>query len=119
MSNEQQKPVEGKPVEQQSKEEILAQLKLARDAEKELEANCFIGELDEAQRAAMDALDLFSKRNEIAIAAFAAVLRGKVQSQCDKAIKAKYIAQSKNKAALAEECEKEIQTWIRLKQRLG
>lgn len=83
------------------------------------EATVILVELDTAQLEALNELDLVNKRDEIASAAFAAALRGKVQSQCDKAIKAKYIAQSKNKPALAEECEKEIQTWIRLKQRLG
>lgn len=83
------------------------------------EATVVLVELDTAQLEALNELDLLNKRDEIASASFAAALRGKVQSQCDKAIKAKYIAQSKNKPALAEECEKEIQTWIRLKQRLG
>lgn len=83
------------------------------------EATVVLVELDAAQLEALNELDLVNKRDEIASAAFAAALRGKVQSQCDKAIKAKYIAQSKNKPALAEECEVEIQTWIRLKQRLG
>lgn len=83
------------------------------------EHNTVLVDLDDAQLEALLELDAFSKRNEIASAAFAAALRGKVQSMADKAIKAKYIASSKNKPAVAEECEKEIQTWIRLKQRLG
>lgn len=93
--------------------------KEALEAASAAEATVILVELDAAQLEALNELDLVNKRDEIASAAFAAALRGKVQSQCDKAIKAKYIAQSKNKPALAEECEKEIQTWIKLKQRLG
>lgn len=92
--------------------------KQALQAATAAEATVILVELDAAQTEALKELDLENKRDEIASAAFAAALRGKVQSQCDKAIKAKYIAQSKNKSAVAEECEKEIQTWIRLKRRL-
>lgn len=92
--------------------QVLEDAKLA-------EQTVILVELDANQLNALRELGIEEKRDDIASAAFAAALRGKVQSQCDKAIKAKYIAQSKNKVALAEECEKEIQVLIKLKQKLG
>lgn len=88
-------------------------------AAKSAESTVVLIELDAAQLEAMNELGITESRDDIASAAFAAALRGKVQSAADKAIKAKYIAQSKNKVALAEECEKDIQMFIKLKQRLG
>lgn len=93
--------------------------KNALEAAKTAEQTVILVELDDAQVEAMAYLEVSEQRDTIASNAFAAALRGKVQSQCDKAIKAKYIAQSKNKPALAEECEVEIQKLIRLKQKLG
>lgn len=93
--------------------------KQALEAATAAEATVILVELDATQVEALAYLEVTEKRDEIAGNAFAAVLRGKVQSAMDKAIKAKYIAQSKNKPAVAEECEKEIQKLIRLKQKLG
>lgn len=93
--------------------------KEALEAAKQAESTVILVELDANQVAALEALDITEKRDDIASASFAAALRGRVQSAADKAIKAKYIALSKNKQALADECEKEIQMYLKLKQKLG
>lgn len=98
---------------------MSAEQKQALEAATAAEATVILVELDAAQVEALAHLEATDKRDEIASNAFAAVLRGKVQSAMDKAIKAKYIAQSKNKPAVAEECEREIQVIIKLKQKLS
>lgn len=52
---------------------------------------------------------------KFAIAAFESMMRGKVQSSVDRAIKAKYIADCKGKVAVSSELEAEIQKGIQLK----
>lgn len=91
----------------------------ALEAAKAAEAVVILVELDINQAIALRELGIEEKRDEIAASSFAAALRGRVQGAADKAIKAKYIALSKNKQALADECEKEIQMYLKLKQKLG
>lgn len=75
-------------------------------------------EIDAAQIAVLTELDLMEECEDIARAAFASVVKGKMQSAIDRAIKAKYIAEGKGKKALAEECEAEIQKGLKLKRAL-
>lgn len=82
---------------------------------REAESKVLLIELDENQKRALSTLGLeVEDANKIASAAFNSSLKGKVGAVRDRAIKAKYLAMSKNKAALADECEKEIQQAIRL-----
>lgn len=75
-------------------------------------------ELTETQVKAMKELGITDDRHAIAEAAFASVLRGKVESAINKAIKAKYLADSRGKKAVSDELEKEIQASIKLKREL-
>lgn len=98
---------------------MSAEQKEALEAAKQAESTVILVELDANQVEALEALDIIENRDDIASASFAAALRGRVQGAADKAIKAKYIALSKNKQALADACEKEIQMYLKLKQKLG
>lgn len=93
--------------------------KVAMAEARAAEATVVLIELDEAQVAAMAELGLTDDRDNIAAAAFNSALKGKVAGVRDRAIKAKYIAESKGKPALSAECEKEIQAAIRLYKMLG
>jgi hypothetical protein len=75
-------------------------------------------ELTENQTAVLHELEIFEDRDNIATSAFASALRGKMQSAIDKAIKAKYEADSRGKKAVSAELETEIQRGIVLKRGL-
>lgn len=75
-------------------------------------------ELTDAQVSVMKELGITEDRDNIATSAFASALRGKMQSAIDKAIKAKYEADSRNKKAVSVELEAEIQRGIVLKRSL-
>jgi hypothetical protein len=75
-------------------------------------------EWSEAQLAVLTELDLLDDKSSILESAVASVVKGKMQSAIDRAIKAKYIAEGKGKKALAEECEIEIQKGLKLKRAL-
>lgn len=87
-------------------------------AAKAAEATVVLVELDDAQTVALKYLEISEQRDSIAASAFSSVLRGKVQSAMDRAIKAKYIADAKNKPAVAAECEREIQKLLAMKRSL-
>lgn len=78
----------------------------------------FVIEIDAAQEAVLTELDLMDDVEDIARAAFASVVKGKMQSAIDRAIKAKWLAETKGKKALSEECESEIQKGLKLKRAL-
>lgn len=75
-------------------------------------------ELTDAQVSVMKELGITDDRDNIATSAFASALRGKMQSAIDKAIKAKYEADSRGKKAVSTELEAEIQRGIVLKRSL-
>lgn len=78
----------------------------AIDAEKSV----LLVELSDAQNNVASFLGIDTEElQKIADAAFNSALKGKVAAVRDRAIKAKYIAEGKNKPALSAECEKEIQ----------
>ena len=85
---------------------------------KQAEATVILVELTDAQTKVMDELGITADRDNIAESAFASALRGKMQSAIDKAIRAKYEADSRGKKALSEELEREIQRGIVLKRGL-
>lgn len=75
-------------------------------------------ELSDAQVAVVAELGIADDLQVIADAALASVLKGKMQSAIDRAIKAKYLAEGKGKASLAAAMEEEIQRGLRLKREL-
>ena len=85
---------------------------------KAAEATVILVELSEAQTQVLTELGLLADRDNIAASAFASAVRGKLQSSIDRAIKAKYEADSRGKKAVSEELEKEIQRGIALKRSL-
>ena len=85
---------------------------------KQAEATVVLVELSEAQVEAMAELGILDDRDQIATSAFSSALRGKVQSSIDRAIKAKYEADTRGKKAVSAELESEIQKGIALKRKL-
>ena len=94
------------------------ELKDAKIAEAVYERMHVTVELSEAQVSVMTELGITEEKNNIATSAFASALRGKMQSAIDKAIKAKYAADSRGKKAVSTELEAEIQRGIVLKRSL-
>lgn len=83
----------------------------AMDAEKSV----LLVELTEDQANVAEFLGIDAEdMQRMADAAFNSAMKGKVAAVRDRAIKAKYVAEAKGKIALAEECEKEIQSATRL-----
>lgn len=81
----------------------------------EAENTVLLIELDEAQQNVLSELGIdLEDANKVAANAFASSLRGKVTAAMNKCIKEKYVAQTKGRAQLAEECENEIQKAIKL-----
>jgi hypothetical protein len=75
--------------------------------------------ISEAQLTVIAELDLDrDKVVEIAQNAFDSQIRGKLQASIDRAIKAKYLAESRGKKNTAADCEEAIQRGLRLKREL-
>lgn len=92
--------------------------KVAMQAAKEAEAVVILVELTEAQVAVMKELGITEQRMDIAASAFASALRGKLQSSIDRAIKAKYEADSRGKKAVSDALQAEIQAGLAMKRNL-
>jgi hypothetical protein len=75
-------------------------------------------ELTEAQEKALALMGLTNKRNEIATAAAASAIRDIVQREVDRAIKAKNLAESHGKKAIAAQCDVEIKKLLNLKSKV-
>jgi hypothetical protein len=93
---------------------------LAAEAAEKLSPTKSLVVLDDNQIAVLKELDLYDGDtvDEMARAALASVIKGKMQAAIDRAIKAKYLAEGKGKKTLAEECEAEIQRGLALKRKL-
>jgi hypothetical protein len=101
-------------------EAIEAERKAVQAAElvaaKAAEANRLLIDLSDDMKIVLTELGIdIADAGKFAVSAFESVMRGKVQSAIDRAIKAKYLADCKGKAAMAAELEKEIQSGIILK----
>lgn len=79
---------------------------MALQAEKD--AAAIVVDFTTDQILAMKLTDCYEKRDEIAANAVASVIRGKVQAEIDRNMKAAYIARSKNREAVAVEADKVI-----------
>ncbi len=92
-------------------EEIKANIE-AKDAEQTV----LLIEVSDGQKAVLDALGISVKEaNTLAETFFTNGIKGKLQASIDRAIKAKYLADSKGKVALSAEYEKEIKHGLSLK----